>query len=242
MKMPRKSGKRRGALTVEATLILPFVLISWLTIINLLNIYYMQTCIQQALNNTAQRLSEYSYLLYKTGYLDQAADILGMDASTTQNSSKLKTSMKSMGEHAQNIGNELQQFSISKVPTIIDEAKSFTTSAKDAYSTISNITVEQLKDYFLSELSNAGTGILVGAFVDSYIKDLKVDTRNIDTLDYSKSKFLYGDDQQFTIVVTYTYHNPMSIKYFSDVPMMQMVTMRPWIGQSNTGLKELAGK
>ena len=46
MNMPRKSGKRRGSLTVEATLILPFVLISWLTIINLLNIYYMQTCIQ----------------------------------------------------------------------------------------------------------------------------------------------------------------------------------------------------
>ena len=60
-------------------------------------------------------------------------------------------------------------------------------------------------------------------------------------MDYSKSKFLYGDDQQFTIIVTYTYHNPLSIKYFSDIPMMQMVTMRPWIGQSNTGLKELAG-
>ena len=241
MNMPRKSGKRRGSLTVEATLILPFVLISWLTIINLLNIYYMQTCIQQALNNTAQRLSEYCYLLYKTGYLEQASDILNMDAGTTTNSSQLKTSVKSMSEHAKKIGEELQQFSISSVPTIIDEAKGFTSSAKDAYNTVSNITVDQIKDYFLSELSNAGTGILVGAFVNSYIKDLKVDTRNIDKLDYSKSKFLYGDDQQFTIVVTYTYHNPLSIKYFSDIPMMQMVTMRPWIGQSNTGLKELAG-
>ena len=120
MNMPRKSGKRRGSLTVEATLILPFVLISWLTIINLLNIYYMQTCIQQALNNTAQRLSEYSYLLYKTGYLEQASDILNMDAGTTTNSSQLKTSVKSMSEHAKKIGEELQQFSISSVPTIID--------------------------------------------------------------------------------------------------------------------------
>ena len=132
MNMPRKSGKRRGSLTVEATLILPFVLISWLTIINLLNIYYMQTCIQQALNNTAQRLSEYSYLLYKTGYLEQASDILNMDAGTTTNSSQLKTSVKSMSEHAKKIGEELQQFSISSVPTIIDEAKGFTSSAKDA--------------------------------------------------------------------------------------------------------------
>ncbi|MBD5101227.1 MAG: hypothetical protein HDT27_00745 [Subdoligranulum sp.] len=228
----------RGSLTVEATLILPFVLISWLTIINLLNIYYMQSCIQQALNNTAQRLSEYCYLLERAGLLDDVENIMAMESSTATASSKLKTDLNDMGTHAQNIGSQLENFSISNADAIVNEAKGFVSSAKDAYATLESISPENIKDFFLSELSNGGTGVVTGLFVNSYIQDLKVNTGNISSLDYSKSKFLYGD-QYFTIVVTYTYHNPLSIKFFSDVEMMQMVTMRPWVGADGTGLKDL---
>ena len=236
--MQDKQTGRRGSLTVEATLILPFVLISWLTIINMLNIYYLQSCIQQALNNTAQRLSEYCYMLQRADLLDQVEEIMSMEASTSQASSTLKDNLNEMGTHAQSIGNYLQNFSLGSIRGIIDEAKAFISCAKTAYATVKSINADNIKDFFLSELSNAGTGVLVGAFVNSYIKDLKVSTTNISALDYTKSKYFYDGEQHFAIVVTYQYHNPLSIKFFSDVPMMQMVTMRPWVGAAGTGLTE----
>lgn len=240
--MENKRPEQRGSLTVEATLILPVVLISWLTIINILNIYYLQSCIQQALNNTAQRLSEYCYMLERTDLLDKVEEIMSMDSSTSNASSTLKENLNEMGQHAQSIGNELQNFSLSSIQTIIQEVKGFINCAKTAYNTVKGLNTENIKDFFLSELSNAGTGVVVGIFVNSYIKDLKVNTVNISALDYSKSKYFYDDDQHFTIIVTYKYHNPLSFKFFTDIPMMQMVTMRPWIGADGTGLKQLAAK
>lgn len=238
MEQKHRAG-RRGSLTVEAALILPFVLISWLTIINLLNIYYLQACIQQALNNTAQRVSEYCYLLARTDTLDDVSDLLAMSATTAQKSSTLKNGVTEMGTRAQNIGRMLDDFSLTQLPALIDETTAFAGSAKTVYGTLKTVSAEDLKDYFVSELSNAGTGIVAGAFVNSYIKDLKVSTKNISALDYTKSKFLYGKDQEFTLVVTYTYHNPLAFRFFPDQQMMQMVTMRPWIGADGTGLKEL---
>lgn len=236
-----RADSSRGSLTVEATLILPIVLISWFTIINLLNIYLLQAGIQQALNSTAQRISEYCYLLERVDMLDDVADIMNMSGTTTQKSSKLKESFNDMGTHAQKIGDELSNFSISSIQTIVDEAHGFSESAQNAYEVLKNVTEEDLTDYFLSELSNVGGGTLMGLFVNQYISDLQINTRDLSELDYTKSKFLYGNDQEFTLVVTYTYHNPLSIKFFSEVEMAQMVTMRPWVGDVGTGLKDLAG-
>lgn len=233
------SERKRGSLTVEAMLILPLVFVSWLTIINLINIYYLNFCVQQALNNTAERVAEYCYLLDRTGKLDEISEIMTMDSATAQKSSGLKSNLTKMTDSAKSLGSHFSNFSFDEIEDIKEDVNGFADSAKSAFSTLKEISVDDLKEYFASELSNAGTGMLIGAFVNSYIKDLNVDISDISTIDYSKSQFLYGDEQQFTIVATYTYHNPLSIKLFSDVQMAQMITMRPWIGASHSSLKDL---
>lgn len=234
-----EADKRSGSLTVEAMLILPLVFVSWLTIINLINIYYLQFCVQQALNNTAQRVAEYCYLLDRTGKLDELSEVMTMDSTTSKKSKGLKTNLNEMTGYAKDLGADFSDFSLDKIEDIKTNVSGFADSAKSAFSTLSDIDLNDLKEYFASELSNAGTGMLMGAFVDSYISDLNVDVKDISKIDYSKSQFLYGSEQQFTIVATYTYHNPLSIRLFSDVEMAQMVTMRPWIGASHSGLTDL---
>ena len=57
--------KNKGSLTVEATLILPLVIISLLFIANILNICMVHLLMQQALNNTAKVISQDSYIIYR---------------------------------------------------------------------------------------------------------------------------------------------------------------------------------
>lgn len=237
----KHTAKNRGSLTVEAMLVLPLVLISWLTIINLINIYYLQFGIQQALNSTAQRVSEYCYLMDRMGQLDKLSEVLAMDSSTSGTSSQLKEGISGLTGYAKEIGSLLSDFSLDKIGDIKDNVTGFTDSAQTAFEALGDMDLEDLKDYFLSELSSAGTGMLIGGMVNACIEDLDIDLKDVSKIDYSKSQFLYGDQQQITLVATYTYHNPLGFWFFSDVQMAQMITVRPWIGASGSGLTDLVG-
>ncbi len=294
-----KSHRPRGSLTVEATLILPFVFISWLTIINFLNVYFVHTCIQQALNNTAKRLSEYAYIGERITMSDgnsvvshmsepysldedteKKANSLADDADKIlENGKKVKDNATSMWDTAQEIeGNlkdttdaafdgmmgddasglssrideitangqtlitNLQKLDLSHIQSnIIQPAKEFKNAIKDAYTTVKSISGENLKDYFERELINAGSGLLVGGFVNLYIKDLNVQVmKNVSTLNYTQSRFFYGDtNSTFALVVTYKYRNPFNIKFFDDIKMKQVATMNMWIGDTDTDLRKL---
>lgn len=235
------TARNRGSLTVEAMLVLPLVFISWLTIINLINIYYLQFSIQQALNSTAERVSEYCYLVDRMGQLDKMSEILSMDSSASGTSSQLKEGITGMTGYAQEIGGLLTDFSLDKIGEVKDNVTGFTDSAQTAFEALGDMNLEDLKDYFLSELSSAGTGMLLGGMVDACIRDLDIDLKDISKIDYSKSQILYGDQQHITLVATYTYHNPLGAWFFSDVQMAQMITVRPWIGASGSGLTDLVG-
>ena len=295
----KKSHKSRGSLTVEATLILPFVFISWLTIINFLNVYFVHTCIQQALNNTAKRLSEYAYIGERITMSDgssvvshmserysldedteKKANSLADDADKIlENGKKVKDNATSVWDTAQEIkGNlkdttdaafdgmmgddasglssridaitangqtlitNLQKLDLSHIQSnIIQPAKEFKNAIKDAYTTVRSISGNNLKDYFERELVNAGSGMLVGGFVNLYIKDLNVQVmKNVSTLNYTQSRFFYGDtNSTFALIVTYKYRNPFNIKFFDDIKMKQVATMNMWIGDTNTDLRKL---
>ena len=55
--------RRKGAITVEAVIVLPLYILVILFIINFLNISFLQLAIQQGLNNAGRTLSQYGYAL-----------------------------------------------------------------------------------------------------------------------------------------------------------------------------------
>ena len=66
---------------------------------------------------------------------------------------------------------------------------------------------------------------------------MKLDLKGI-KIDYTNSKFLYGDDYEITLVATYTYDKLFLLDFgFDDsVEIVQMVTVRPWIGNQSGGI------
>ena len=108
--------KESGSLTVEAVLILPLIFISWLTIINFLNIYFAHLCIQQALNNTAKRLSEYTYLIERANVLDSVSTVYSLDEDTLEKGQGIRDN----GEKAYNKGKEVWDNSKSMYATLQD--------------------------------------------------------------------------------------------------------------------------
>ena len=64
----------RGALTVEAVIFLFIFMFGMLALLNLVNMVRTQVMIQNALNQSAKEVSQYSYIFYRLGYLNYLTD------------------------------------------------------------------------------------------------------------------------------------------------------------------------
>jgi len=85
----KEQQKNKGSLTLEASIVLVFFLVAYMAILSVINMYRGQMLIQNAANQTAQEIGQYTYLLKKAGLSEfgkQASD----DAATfTDDTNKL---------------------------------------------------------------------------------------------------------------------------------------------------------
>lgn len=63
----RHGKSRKGAMTLEATIALPFFMFAILSIAFISKVYYIHSQVQEGLNQAATEMSTYSYLYYKSG-------------------------------------------------------------------------------------------------------------------------------------------------------------------------------
>ncbi len=73
--MIEKLKKRDGYYTVEAAIVLPLIVLSIFALLMIVKIYYIQTIVQSAIDQSAVELSQYSYLYKKSLILDQVTDV-----------------------------------------------------------------------------------------------------------------------------------------------------------------------
>lgn len=59
--------KNKGSLTLEASIVLVFFLVAYMAILSVINMYRAQVLIQNAANQTAREIAQYTYLLKKAG-------------------------------------------------------------------------------------------------------------------------------------------------------------------------------
>lgn len=59
--------KQGGIITVEASLILTIFIAAYMALLSMLNVYRAYTSIQNAIDQSAKQISEYSYIAKKLG-------------------------------------------------------------------------------------------------------------------------------------------------------------------------------
>ena len=227
---------QKGSLTVEAVIVLPIVIISLLFIVNMMNIFYLQAAMQQALNSTAKILAQYSYVIDKAGYTDKAAEYFTMSAGTSAKSTQIQSSVDTLTTSASSALQTINGgLSIDNIGSVIGDLSSFSSSASTLAQTLGSITGDDLVDFAMSELLNGASGFLVGMLANSYLRDMQVNFDRLDNIDYTSSKFFYGSDKEISLVVTATYLNPFDFFGYSEIELVRISTIRPWIGDENGG-------
>lgn len=131
--------KLKGSLTVEATLVLPLVIVTLLFVANILNICMVNTCMQQSLNNTAKKISQNSYLIYRfaggknyedfinklNNINDGYSDFESKAENTKMAFAAVQDSIKDVSEDIEKVKHTSDEFVIIKVNKNNEEIKEF---------------------------------------------------------------------------------------------------------------------
>lgn len=238
----KNTSKNRGSMTIELALILPLYIVVIMFIMNLMNVYYIHAVVQQGLNNAGKTLAQYCYLIEKAGCLDKASGWFTMEEDTSNKSIGLQTSIKQLTGSAQQVMAKLNDgVTLDELKGLSDDLGGFTEALRSTASQISSINGDNVKDFVISEAANGASGLLTGVMVNAYIDDMKLDLKGI-KIDYTNSKFLYGDNCEITLVATYTYDRLFLLDFGFDnsVEIVQVVTVRPWIGNQSGGIANVS--
>ena len=79
MRGKMKENGKKGAITVEAVMILPLYILVILFLINFMNITYTQLTVQQGLNNAGRMLAQYGYAMDVAVGLENLNDTADVD-------------------------------------------------------------------------------------------------------------------------------------------------------------------
>ena len=99
-----KKEKQRGSLTVEAALFLVLFLAAFLTLLNFARTARVQVVMQHAINSSAMQISQYGYILSKTGvigHMGAAADLAG---ATREDVGKIVSAANQFAGAVENVG------------------------------------------------------------------------------------------------------------------------------------------
>lgn len=188
-----KTKNEKGSVVIEASLILPVLLVFLMMFVYLINMFIVQTMVQYALNQTVNELGNYTYILNEVGFVDWLNNEKDKDNEKTNelknNASQLIDTYdkvmdlcddtKETGSDVENTVNNISEgnVDIEQIKSTINGLSSYkeelsgtASSAKRSWGIIKTYAknpsklLEQLVSQGKLELINAGGGLL-GAFL-----------------------------------------------------------------------------
>lgn len=175
--------KRKGSLTVEAALVFPLVIVTLLFIANILNICMVHLLMQQSLNNTAKKISQDTYLVYRFAGEERYANVI--DALNTQRDgydefeSAATVSKQGFGELQESANTTIESlkttahtFDNTTLDNVLTKFSDFNKNLENLFDSVNN-TIEKFKSFAqsLKELKVAGVknwkAILISLSVDT---------------------------------------------------------------------------
>ena len=234
------SKKNRGSLTVEAALVLPLVIITLLFTVNLLNICMVNTCMQQALNNTAKKVSQDAYLVYRFAGEDNYASFINFVNSSNDGydrlSSQLDETISKFNEVPTAVKTLLKSWDTTvhtfdgfTIFQVIEYGRKFIDNIKDLFASLNGVKDasinfaksivelvktgrENFKDIIVKLLLDEGAGF-AGANISERLFNKYRQELGVPASKISNLNFFHSRlnrDGSFTLVISYLYENPFS--------------------------------
>ena len=208
--------KERGSLTVEAAVFLVIFIMAFCTVLNFARLVRAEVIVQHAINGTTMQISQYGYLLTKTGIAGQMMKTAESSKKTKENIDDVKTAVMNLSEAIGGVSSH--ENPAEAVDAIVDAATG--EQAEKAEGIIKNY--YQNPKELITEMTALGknyaeetiaTGIVsklakkqVEAYV--YLKGIGI-IGGLEGLDFKDSKCIAGGTKDIYITVKFRVKNQM---------------------------------
>ena len=136
-KLFEKTNSEKGMVTIEATIALTTFLFAFMMIFSIITICRAQAKMQVALNNTAQEISQYSYIYGMTGLDESLADFQTEANNTKSEVNGLVGNTINVFEGIQALGDDAKSVDVGNVDSML---QSWDTISQDLKTTQSDFT------------------------------------------------------------------------------------------------------
>lgn len=216
--------RERGAISVEASIILMIFLFGMLALLGMINMVRTQVVIQNALNQSAKEVSQYSYIMYRMGYLDYLKD-------TQANKNNFEEQIQkyaSPGDAAtakNNLVGLMEQFSNDGGSSLVDELVYgiFAEASATVTNTVNNQVIQMFaKSSMENYISTLGNG-------SDYLKKCGI-VNGLQGLSYSGT---YCSDENREIVICVDYKMEYKFPFIAisfEIPIHLSAVTTAWAG------------
>ncbi len=242
MRGKMKENGKKGAITVEAVMILPLYILVILFLINFMNITYTQLTVQQGLNNAGRMLAQYGYAMDVAVGLENLNDTADVD--TFEESTKtVFQSLLGTDGLVSKIGQLFGHFSLEQLQEVVEGAKQLPDQVDTMKAAAENVDGKDIVNYLVASGTELGASMAVQSMVEDYLDEMKVN-RNLLEGEKGKEFHYYASldkDQNIVLIVTYRYQSPMFSLFTDGIDMRQVVVVHPWVGGETPGVRQDGG-
>ncbi len=218
-----KRQREKGSMTVEAALFLVIFLMGFLTIINFARLVRAEVAMRHAINGTSMQISQYGYLLTKTGIAKELTQ-------TANEAKQIKSDISEVGSAVSNLSDALGGVATSGVTEesvnhLIDAvsdsggayqiAKSYFQNPKGLMNGLIALGKNSLEEYaataLVSKIAESQVELYLSRISDdpdAYLEGLGI-AGGIEGLHFQESKCIAGGTKDICIVVEFSVENQM---------------------------------
>lgn len=223
-----KRDRRKGVLTVEASIILPLFIMVITFVLNVMNLFYFHLVMQQAVQNVGLTLAQYGYVI------DRVVDLntFTLQEETAQKEDAVAGGVNKLIDDGRTMINLLENFEVDKLGEILNSGKAFGQDAEALLSTLESVEGKDIINYLIVSAMNEAGGEFVRWMIGDYISEMGAGDSTIQNIEYDL--FIETGTKDFIIVVEYDYEMP----FFGTKPLrfQQVVRVHPWVGGTTDGL------
>lgn len=211
-----RRNREQGSITLEASIFLVLFIVFYMAMMGLIQIAWAQVILQYAANETAREISQYSYVLTKTGIVDKRVSTSSQAAAFTANATQLL-------DDIEKVGNTLSTGEgLGELPGTIEQAGQHAESLLGDTDALMDNIFSLIKTKGADMLSNLVIEELVKGVVkeqiegmsaksaDTYLQDLGIDG-GIEGMDFSGSRWANASsgglpELEVSIIYTIDFH------------------------------------